>query len=354
MDELQKVIQVSGAPTTPIEANTSYQELGYEDNTTVEIIDSMKSISKDIISDVEEITKNFNTLKEKYDEFTDFDASINQACINLATSASDIEKKVENVLTVLITIVQNLSVADENLLDDLQSLNNILSGNSEGGSATEVIAASASTASAAAATTATISGSANSESSTTSTVQPDGTTATTTTVKAQTAMAGPETQEIKTITQDQPAPASPQQSTPGGTVSGTLSPGTTATTFAAQPYQLSDDEYRSLCATVYAEAAEGNEYTVSDTMGVTSAILNRVEAGNYGGNSVIDVISAGYNTKSQQFSGYGYNNQKFAAAMNNPGIIPPEMRAAIDRTLAGERNTTGRSFAGNGVHNSFR
>lgn len=141
-----------------------------------------------------------------------------------------------------------------------------------------------------------------------------------------------------------PAPASA-----GGSVSGTLSPGTTANTFQAKAYNLSPEEYKTLCATVYAEAAEGNSYTTSDTMGVTSTILNRVEAGNWGGTTVTDVVSA-----KGQFSGYGSQNAKFAAAMSNPDVISPEMRAAIDRTLAGERNTTGQSFSGNGTHNSFR
>lgn len=141
-----------------------------------------------------------------------------------------------------------------------------------------------------------------------------------------------------------PAPASA-----GGSVAGTLSPGTTANTFQAKAYNLSPEEYKTLCATVYAEAAEGNSYTTSDTMGVTSTILNRVEAGNWGGTTVTDVVSA-----KGQFSGYGSQNAKFAAAMSNPDVISPEMRAAIDRTLAGERNTTGQSFSGNGTHNSFR
>lgn len=146
-----------------------------------------------------------------------------------------------------------------------------------------------------------------------------------------------------------PPPEPPQAAPTGGTVNGTLSPGTTANTFQAQPYNLSPDEYKTFCATVYAEAAEGNSYTESDTMGVSSVILNRAEAGNWGGNNVIDVVSA-----KGQFSGYGEQNAKFVAAMNNPDVISPEMRAAIDRTLAGERNTTGQSFSGNGTHNSFR
>ena len=40
--------------------------------------------------------------------------------------------------------------------------------------------------------------------------------------------------------------------------------------------------------------------------------------------------------------------------MNDPSVIPAEMRAAIDRVLAGERNTTGVSFFFFLTYNSFR
>lgn len=145
-----------------------------------------------------------------------------------------------------------------------------------------------------------------------------------------------------------PAPASA-----GGSVAGALSPGTTANTFQAKAYNLSPEEYKTLCATVYAEASERPERVVSDTMGVTSVILNRTDST---GGSVVDTVSAGSGTKSQQFSGYGVDNgnAKFTAAMNDPNVIPVEMRAAIDRTLAGERNTDGKFFSGNGEYNSFR
>lgn len=135
----------------------------------------------------------------------------------------------------------------------------------------------------------------------------------------------------------------------GSNIPGTHSPGTMDRTYQAQAYNLSPEEYKVLCATVYAEAAEGNEYTYSDTMGVTSSILNRVEAGNYGGSSVTAVVSA-----PNQFNGYGYDNEKFSRAMSDMSCIPPEMMQAINDTLAGNRNTEGYSFVGNGTHNTFK
>lgn len=137
--------------------------------------------------------------------------------------------------------------------------------------------------------------------------------------------------------------------TTGSIVPGTHSPGTLDRTYEAKAYNLSPDEYQVLCATVYAEAAEGNEYTYSDTMGVTSSILNRMESGDYGGSSVTAVVSA-----PNQFEGYGYGNQKFSRAMNDISCIPPDMMQAINDTLAGNRNTEGYSFFGNGTYNTFR
>lgn len=126
----------------------------------------------------------------------------------------------------------------------------------------------------------------------------------------------------------------------------TASPGTVEP-YQATAYNFNPQEYREFCATVYAEAAEGNEYTPSDTMGVASVMLNRFESGGY--NSIVDVLSA-----PNQFGGYGPQNQKFAAAMNDPSVISAEMMQAINETLAGTRNTHGSSFSGNGTHNSFR
>lgn len=150
-------------------------------------------------------------------------------------------------------------------------------------------------------------------------------------------------------TPSEPVTESPTAPNGKSNIPGAHSPGTMERTYQAQAYNLSPEEYKILCATVYAEAAEGNEYTYSDTMGVTSSILNRVEAGNYGGSSVTAVVSA-----PNQFEGYGYENQKFARAMSDLNCIPPDMMQAINDTLAGSRNTTSCSFVGNGTHNTFR
>lgn len=335
MNEIKKVIQVAGAPSSNINPNTSYQELGYADNLTIDVIDSMKALSQNILFDVEEISKNFNTLKNKYEEFTYFNSSIQLACANLNNSAQEIEKKVNSVLTLLITIVQNLSKEDAKFLDDIASLNNILVKDYANSSSPSLDAGNVDTS---VPNGGTISGEV-------SEIASNGASVSDSTINEQ---ANPsqflnENEKISPETQGETVP--PQT----GQIAGSLSPGTMENTYAAQPYNLSDDEYKELCATVYAEAVEGSPYTVSDTMGVTSAVLNRVESGNWGGNTVMDVISA-----KGQFSGYGYQNRKFAAAMNNPNIIPSEMREAIDRTLAGERNTIGFSFSGKGIYNSFR
>lgn len=130
-----------------------------------------------------------------------------------------------------------------------------------------------------------------------------------------------------------------------GTVSGPLSPGTNKLTFSATSYNFNDFTLRELIAVVYAEAAE-NEYLESDTMGVTSVILNRYESGKFGP-TIHDIIFA-----DRQFD--GINHQKFERAMEDPSCVKPEMISAINRVLGGERNTDGLYFYGNGTYNSFR
>ncbi len=163
--------------------------------------------------------------------------------------------------------------------------------------------------------------------------------------------------EVINLSSEETIPQTPVQQNPVSTepmdaetvIPGTHSPGTLNYAYQAQAYELSPEEYKIFCATVYAEAAEGNEYTYSDTMGVASSILNRVEAGNYGGSTITEVVSA-----PGQFEGYGYENAKFSSAMADPNCIPPDMMQAINDTLAGNRNTEGCSFVGNGTHNTFK
>ena len=299
--------------------------------------DSSFNDIKDVYSKLEDLKNSHGVLNSAienlctgvYSEKTEVCSELRNFSNLVSVHLNDIETTMNDMTEALKTVLEEQVVSDETLIDDLQKISELLGEDFDSSK---------------------YSSSSNGSVSGSVTTMPDGTTATTGTVEAQTAMAGPEPQEVKTVTPN-PTPSEPasQPTSLGGAISGTLSPGTTANTFQAQAYNLSPDEYKAYCATIYAEAAEGNSYTVSDTMGVASAILNRVENGGWGGNTVTDVISA-----SGQFSGYGFQNQKFAAAMNDPSIIPPEMRAAIDRTLAGERNTTGQSFSGNGTHNSFR
>ena len=125
-----------------------------------------------------------------------------------------------------------------------------------------------------------------------------------------------------------------------GTITGLISPGTTEVPYSAKSYSLSDEEYRQLVACVYAEASEDDEYIVSDTMGVTSTILNRLESSQYP-SDVIGVMS-----QKGQFDGYGQKNDKFKNAMAGTAKIKSEMIDTINRVLAGERNTPGYSFRG--------
>lgn len=129
------------------------------------------------------------------------------------------------------------------------------------------------------------------------------------------------------------------------TIDGEISPGTLEETFNAQAYDFTDEERLMLYAIVYAEASEHADYVASDSMGVASVILNRIEDEKYD-NEIKKVITA-----KGQFG--GYKNKKYQMAMNNPDIIPEEMKAAVDRVIAGERNTEGKHFLGKGKYNKF-
>ena len=128
-------------------------------------------------------------------------------------------------------------------------------------------------------------------------------------------------------------------------IDGKISPGTLDETFNAQAYDFTDEERKMLYAIVYAEASEHADYVESDSMGVASVILNRIEDEKYD-NEIKKVIAA-----KGQFG--GYKNKKYQMAMNDPSIIPDEMKEAVDRVIAGERNTEGKHFLGKGNYNKF-
>ena len=108
---------------------------------------------------------------------------------------------------------------------------------------------------------------------------------------------------------------------------------------------LSPQETQMLYALVYAEASENPAYVSGDSAGVASVVYNRLASGNYG-NSISSVITA-----PGQFS--GYNNSKYNAYMNNPNLMSPEMKAAIDSVAAGNITTSAQYFNGNGKYNTF-
>ena len=106
------------------------------------------------------------------------------------------------------------------------------------------------------------------------------------------------------------------------TINGIISPGTTEESFMATSYEFNDEEMKMLYAIVYAEASEHEDHIESDSMGVASVILNRIEDGKWG-TEIHNVISA-----KGQFG--GYKNYKYQQAMNNPDIVPEEMKEAVD------------------------
>lgn len=97
------------------------------------------------------------------------------------------------------------------------------------------------------------------------------------------------------------------------------------------------EDINLLYSVVAAEAANDPD----DALAVASVIMNRCDAGNWGGTDPISVITA-----SGQFSGYldGYYQKYY----NGSTPIPDCIKTAVDDALNGVRNNSYQSFRSNG------
>ena len=97
------------------------------------------------------------------------------------------------------------------------------------------------------------------------------------------------------------------------------------------------DDINLLYSVVASEAANDPD----DALAVASVIMNRCDAGNWGGTDPISVITA-----SGQFSGYldGYYQKYY----NGSTPIPDCIKTAVDDALNGVRNNSYQSFRSNG------
>ena len=284
-----------------------YQKFTYDNESDGGCINKLISANKiinDISVDIEELGNKYNELQKKYDKFTDFDTRMNSNKTSLRNSIDNIRKKFEEITDCMSKHIEYFQKKDVSFINDLDAINKLISIEKS---------------------------------------QQE-------TIKDSRKKNDASNNERPAAGKDTSGNSAKYTSKGGNKVNGTLSPGTIDKTFAANSYSIdkNSEEYKQLVATVYAEASSRPEYTESDTMGVVSAILNRVESDKYP-NNVYDVIS-----QKNQFDGFKADNEKHKAAYNDMSVVPDEMITLIDRVLDGERNTNACSFLGDGVKNSFK
>ncbi len=119
-------IMVDSMPSTNKLAKKDYEKMGYDQDNTLTILEEIKQLSDKIQGDVDTITKNFNTLQGKYDEFTDFNEHMNKASNNLQASSEKISGCVTQVMQVLSENLTKLVEQDDSLKDDIEALNSLL------------------------------------------------------------------------------------------------------------------------------------------------------------------------------------------------------------------------------------
>ena len=277
-----------------------YQNFTYDNETDGGCISKLSELSKITIrisNDIEEIGKRYSKLQKIYNKFTGFNDKMELNKNSLRKSIDNTKKEFEQIMEDVKTIIVNSQEKDSTLIDDLKAINKLISDNKD---------------------------------------------------LNETLDKGRDYNDKFNPTKNSDNEAG-FRSSAGNKIKGKISPGSLETTYAAKPYKIdkNSEEYKQLVATVYAEASELPDYIESDTMGVVSTILNRVDSDRYPDN-ILDVISA-----KGQFDGYNADNIKHKKAYDNINVVPQEMLNLIDRVLAGERNVKGYNFIGDGTKTHF-
>ena len=161
--------------------------------------DSSFNDIKDVYSKLEDLKNSHGVLNSAienlctgvYSEKTEVCSELRNFSNLVSVHLNDIETTMNDMTEALKTVLEEQVVSDETLIDDLQKISELLGEDFDSSK---------------------YSSSSNGSVSGSVTTMPDGTTATTGTVEAQTAMAGPEPQEVKTVTPNPPTAANPDWS----------------------------------------------------------------------------------------------------------------------------------------------
>ncbi|MCI8588592.1 MAG: cell wall hydrolase [Bacilli bacterium] len=133
------------------------------------------------------------------------------------------------------------------------------------------------------------------------------------------------------------------------------------TEYRKQPGTISESDYNLLCAQVAGESGNSKD----DMLGVTTTVLNRLEAGGFGG-SVSEVLERGYFPWGESYRSYVESGKTYAggAVAANDGRYAStswgqekisQVKEVVNDALGGVRNLEGNVYyySGNGEYNRF-
>lgn len=102
--------------------NFSYEYDPSETSGSNGLLEQVKNKNAEVSDAIDEISSNFNTLKTKYDVFTDFDDLIDTNLNNLRNTKDEIRQLIESLTTESIGQVRQAMEADEAMARELEAL----------------------------------------------------------------------------------------------------------------------------------------------------------------------------------------------------------------------------------------
>ena len=104
----------------------NFPNMAYDQDTTIPLMEEIQNLGKTILNDVDDVCTEFKSIQRKYDEFTGFDDQINRSTTKLRENSNNIKDKIDQVMRVLSENLTQLAQQDEELKEDLETLNNLL------------------------------------------------------------------------------------------------------------------------------------------------------------------------------------------------------------------------------------
>ncbi len=107
----------------------AFDDFVYDNQTSPGILqqfDDTKSKIKEILGVVENMEGQYTELQNKYDEFTDFNTNMNSYIRSAKHFCENLEKYLDQTITLCLDKVQKAAQEDKTLLDDVETLKDML------------------------------------------------------------------------------------------------------------------------------------------------------------------------------------------------------------------------------------